>query len=53
MNETHTHPNIPIFFEDDHLLAIKKPVNALSQEYYIGVPGYLILASKVGPAKIT
>ncbi|MDZ7681062.1 MAG: hypothetical protein U5J63_04940 [Fodinibius sp.] len=31
MKETHTQPNIPVIFEDEHLLVIEKPVNVLSR----------------------
>ncbi|HEX6981474.1 MAG TPA: RluA family pseudouridine synthase [Balneolaceae bacterium] len=38
MKHTNTNPDIPIIFEDDHLLVIDKPVNMLSQKDHTGDP---------------
>ncbi len=36
MKTTQTHPNIPIIYEDNHLLVIDKPAGVLSQEDHSG-----------------
>lgn len=36
MLQTQTHPNVPIIYEDDHLLIINKPAGILSQEDHTG-----------------
>lgn len=46
MKETHTDPNIPIVFEDEHLLVINKPVNVLSQADHTGDPDILSLCKE-------
>lgn len=38
MKHTHTEPDIPIVYEDDHVLVINKPVNVLSQKDRTGDP---------------
>lgn len=43
MKHTRTDPDIPILFEDDHLMVIVKPVNVLSQEDQTGDPDVLTL----------
>ncbi|MDZ7715518.1 MAG: RluA family pseudouridine synthase [Balneolaceae bacterium] len=43
MEYTKTHPNIPIIFEDNHILVINKPHNVLSQEDHTGDPDVLSL----------
>lgn len=43
MKQTHTQPEIPIIYEDDHLLLINKPVNVLSQADHTGDPDVLSL----------
>lgn len=46
INHTNTDPDIPIIFEDDHLLVINKPVNVLSQEDHTGDPDVLTLCKQ-------
>ncbi|NGP89830.1 RluA family pseudouridine synthase [Fodinibius halophilus] len=46
MKQTHTQPEIPIVFEDDHLLLIQKPANVLSQEDHTGDPDVLTLCKE-------
>lgn len=46
MKQTHTQPDIPIIFEDDHLLVIQKPPNVLSQEDQTGDPDVLSLCKE-------
>lgn len=46
MKHTHTQPDIPIIFEDDHILVIDKPVNLLSQEDHTGDPDVLTLCKQ-------
>lgn len=46
MNHTHTNPDIPIIFEDDHLLIINKPANVLSQADHTGDPDVLSLCKE-------
>lgn len=43
MDYTNTQPNIPIIFEDEHLLVIDKPAGILSQEDHTGDPDVLSL----------
>lgn len=43
MKYTQTNPDIPIVFEDNHLLVIDKPHNLLSQEDHTGDPDVLTL----------
>ncbi|WP_138429898.1 RluA family pseudouridine synthase [Fodinibius saliphilus] len=43
MKQTRTQPDIPIVFEDDHLLLIQKPANVLSQEDHTGDPDVVSL----------
>jgi 23S rRNA pseudouridine1911/1915/1917 synthase len=43
MDYTNTQPNIPIVFEDEHLLVIDKPAGLLSQEDHTGDPDVLSL----------
>lgn len=43
MNRTDTDPDIEILYEDNHLLAISKPIGLLSQEDYSGDPDVLTL----------
>jgi 23S rRNA pseudouridine1911/1915/1917 synthase len=43
MDTTKTSPNIPIIFEDNHLLVIDKPAGVLSQEDHTGNPDVLNL----------
>jgi len=40
---TGTSPDIPILFEDNHLIVINKPVNLLSQKDYTGDPDVVTL----------
>lgn len=46
MKHTRTAPDIPIIFEDDHLMIIQKPVNILSQEDHTGDPDVLSLCKE-------
>ncbi|TYP95391.1 ribosomal large subunit pseudouridine synthase D [Fodinibius salinus] len=46
MNVTHTNPELPIIFEDDHLLVIEKPAGVLSQEDHTGDPDVLNLCKQ-------
>lgn len=46
MKHTQTQPNIPIIFEDDHLLLIDKPINLLSQEDHTGDSDVLTLCKQ-------
>jgi 23S rRNA pseudouridine1911/1915/1917 synthase len=46
MKHTKTNPNIPIVYEDDHLLVIDKPVNVLSQEDHTGDADVLTLCKQ-------
>lgn len=46
MQQTNTQPDIPIIFEDQHLLVIQKPVNLLSQEDHTGDPDVLTLCKE-------
>lgn len=46
MKRTGTNPDIPIIFEDDHLLIIDKPVNVLSQADYTGDADVLTLCKQ-------
>lgn len=46
MKATNTQPNIPIVFEDDHLLLINKPANVLSQKDHTGDPDVLTLCKQ-------
>jgi 23S rRNA pseudouridine1911/1915/1917 synthase len=43
METTQTSPNIPIIYEDNHLLVIDKPAGVLSQEDHTGDPDVLNL----------
>ncbi len=43
---TKTNPNIPIIYEDNHLLVIDKPVGVLSQEDITGKPDVLTLCKQ-------
>lgn len=43
---THTNPNIPVIYEDNHLLVIDKPAGVLSQEDRTGKPDVLTLCKK-------
>ncbi len=43
MDTTQTSPNIPIIYEDNHLLVIDKPAGVLSQEDHTGDPDVLNL----------
>ncbi|MEX0719165.1 MAG: RluA family pseudouridine synthase [Balneolaceae bacterium] len=43
---TKTKPDIPIIYEDNHLLVIDKPAGVLSQEDYSGDPDILTLCKK-------
>lgn len=43
MKHTQTEPDIPIIYEDDHLLVIDKPQNVLSQADHTGDPDILSL----------
>lgn len=46
MKTTGTHPDIEILFEDNHLLAVNKPVGLLSQEDHTGQPDLLNLCKE-------
>jgi 23S rRNA pseudouridine1911/1915/1917 synthase len=46
MEYTETEPNIPIIYEDKHLLVIDKPHNLLSQEDHTGDPDVLRLCKE-------
>lgn len=46
MKHTQTQPDIPIIFEDEHLLIIDKPANMLSQEDHTGDPDVLTLCKE-------
>jgi 23S rRNA pseudouridine1911/1915/1917 synthase len=46
MKTTQTTPNIPIIFEDQHLLIVNKPANVLSQEDHTGDPDVLNLCKE-------
>ncbi|MAO64523.1 MAG: RNA pseudouridine synthase [Balneola sp.] len=46
METTQTSPNIPIIFEDNHLLVIDKPAGLLSQEDHTGNPDVLNLCKQ-------
>jgi 23S rRNA pseudouridine1911/1915/1917 synthase len=46
MKSTRTHPDIPIIFEDSHLLVIDKPAGVLSQEDHTSDPDVLTLCKK-------
>lgn len=46
MQQTNTQPNIPIIYEDAHVLLINKPVNVLSQEDHTGDPDILSLCKQ-------
>ncbi|MBO6535151.1 MAG: RluA family pseudouridine synthase [Balneolaceae bacterium] len=46
MKSTRTHPDIPIIFEDNHLLVIDKPAGVLSQEDHTSDPDVLTLCKK-------
>lgn len=46
MDKTQTSPNIPIIYEDNHLLVIDKPVGLLSQEDHTGAPDVLNLCKQ-------
>lgn len=43
---TRTHPNIPIIYEDNHLLVIDKPSGVLSQEDHTNDPDVLTLCKQ-------
>ncbi|MBO6571588.1 RluA family pseudouridine synthase [bacterium] len=43
---TRTNPDIPIIYEDNHLLVIDKPAGVLSQEDHTGDPDVLTLCKK-------
>lgn len=43
---TRTNPDIPIIYEDNHLLVIDKPAGVLSQEDHTGDPDILTLCKK-------
>lgn len=43
MKHTQTDPDIPVIFEDEHLLVIDKPANVLSQADHTGDPDVLTL----------
>lgn len=45
-HSTRTHPDIPIIYEDNHLLVIDKPAGLLSQEDHTGDPDVLTLCKK-------
>lgn len=51
MKHTQTDPDIPILFEDDHLMVIEKPVNVLSQADQTGDPDVLSLCKQYLSAK--
>jgi 23S rRNA pseudouridine1911/1915/1917 synthase len=46
MKQTQTDPNIPIIYEDEHLLLIDKPAGILSQEDQTGDPDVLTLCRR-------
>ncbi|MBN2731398.1 MAG: RluA family pseudouridine synthase [Balneolaceae bacterium] len=46
MKSTNTHPDIPIVFEDQHLLIIVKPHDVLSQEDHTGDPDVFSLCKE-------
>lgn len=46
MKTTRTKPDIPIIYEDNHLLVIDKPAGVLSQEDHTGDPDVLNLCKK-------
>ncbi len=46
MDTTQTSPNIPIIYEDNHLLVIDKPAGVLSQEDHTGDPDVLNLCKQ-------
>lgn len=46
MRSTHTQPDLPIVFEDAHLLIIDKPHDVLSQEDHTGDPDVLTLCKQ-------
>ncbi len=46
MNSTKTRPDIPIIYEDNHLLVIDKPAGVLSQEDHTNDPDVLTLCKK-------
>ncbi len=46
MKTTRTRPDIPIIFEDNHLLVIDKPAGVLSQEDHTNDPDVLTLCKK-------
>lgn len=46
MKTTKTRPDIPILYEDNHLLVIDKPAGLLSQEDHTGNPDVLTLGKK-------
>ncbi|MCW9706428.1 RluA family pseudouridine synthase [Fodinibius salsisoli] len=46
MKTTQTTPDIPIVFEDQHLLIVNKPANMLSQEDHTGDPDVLNLCKE-------
>ncbi|HET8864521.1 MAG TPA: RNA pseudouridine synthase [Gracilimonas sp.] len=46
MNTTQTSPDIPIIYEDNHLLVIDKPAGLLSQEDHTGDPDVLNLCKE-------
>jgi len=46
MQTTGTHPDIPILFEDNHLLVVNKPPGVLSQEDHTGRPDLLNLCKE-------
>lgn len=46
MQHTGTDPDIPILFEDNHLLVIQKPAGLLSQEDHTGRPDALTLCKE-------
>ncbi len=46
MKHTQTNPDIPILFEDDHLMVISKPVNVLAQADHTGDADVLSLCKE-------
>ena len=46
MKQTNTQPDIPVIYEDEHLLIINKPVNILSQKDHTGDPDVLTLCKR-------
>jgi len=46
MKSTRTRPNIPIIYEDNHVLVIDKPAGVLSQEDHTDKPDVLTLCKK-------